>query len=185
MNRLRVRLQANHARLTFPHAIAVLHALEPDLQTPEPDWLTIAETLETNEPGGTRPAGFTWTAEASLRPDDGQAQDHLAIAQTFAAGFPSWLVEIPLAGNPDGLGRHQRGLVLLQTPQFLRILPRLFTDAAPALWARTWPNLHDAAIDVDRLDPCCDGLSGYFVELFRGGHDDTEPTTPADNIRTI
>ncbi|MGH3728730.1 MAG: hypothetical protein ACRDTU_08240 [Micromonosporaceae bacterium] len=177
MSRLRVRLRANHHRLTFPHTIAVLHKLVPDLQAVEPHWLTIAHALETAEPGGTRPPGFTWTREATLRPDDGPAQQHLTKAQTFAARSPAWLLQIPLPGNPARLGRHQQGLVLLPTPEFVRLLPHLFTDHAPAIWARTWPDLHNAAIDIDRLDPCCDGLSGYIVELFHGLHD-TEPTSP-------
>jgi hypothetical protein len=88
MNRLRVRLQANLARLAFTHTVAVLREMEPSLHTPEPHWLTIAEALETVEPGGTRPAGFRWTAEATLRPDDGQTPDHLALAQTFVASSP-------------------------------------------------------------------------------------------------
>jgi hypothetical protein len=177
MNLLRVRLKANHARLTFPLATAVLRELVPDLKAPEPDWLTIAQALETAEPGGTRPPGFAWNREATLRPDEGLVHEHVAVARTFAGGYPGWLIEIPLAGNPNGLGRYQRGLVLLQTPELLRLLPRLFFDSAPALWARTWPNPQEAAIDVDRLDPCCDGLSGYLIELFRGGHQDNEPAT--------
>lgn len=50
------------------------------------------------------------------------------------------------------------------------LLSHLFTEAAPAIWARNWPDPHESAIDVDRLDPCCDGRTGYFIELFRGHH---------------
>lgn len=163
MNELRVRLTANRYRLTFPHARSVLAALLPDLQAPEPDWLALARTLETAEPGGTVPAGFTWRRQAALRPDDRTISQHLAHVQAFAALHPAWLLQLPLTGNPDGLGLHQHGLILLAAAEVLRLLPHLLTESAPAIWARGWPDLHEAAIDVDRLDPCHDGQAGQIL----------------------
>jgi hypothetical protein len=171
MSELRMRLRANHYRLTFPYALANLSAALPDLEAPEPDWFPLAQALEAAEPGGQSPAGFTWHRQAALRPDDGPLQQHLDRAQTFVTLHPAWLLQLPLPGNPAGLGRHQHGLALLTTGEFMRLLPHLFSDAAPPLWARSWPGLHQAAIDVDRLDPYCDGRSGYFIELFLGRHD--------------
>jgi hypothetical protein len=171
MNELRVRLRANHHRLTFPYALAILSAMLPDMEASEPDWFTLAQAVETAEPGGQLPAEFSWHRQAALRPDDGPLQQHLDDAQTFVGLNPAWLLRLPLPGNPAGLGRHQHGIALLTTGEFVRLLPHLFADAAPPLWARSWPDLHQAAIGVDRLDPHCDGRSGYFIELFRGHHD--------------
>jgi hypothetical protein len=99
MNHLRARLRANHARLAFPYTSGVLRELLPDLRAAAPDWLAIAEAVEASEPGGSRPSGFVWNREATLRPDEGD--------------------------EPNGLGRNQHGLVLLQTAELLRLLPRL------------------------------------------------------------
>lgn len=183
MNELRVRLRANHCRLTFPHTLAILSAVLSDLAAPEPDWLALAQVLETAEPGGQPPPGFTWHRQAALRPDDGPLQQHLDDAQAFVASQPAWLLQLPLPGNLAGLGRHQQGIVLLATSEFARLLPHLFEDAAPPLWARSWPDPHQAAIDVDRLDPYCDGQAGYFIELFRGHHDAQQAAAPAATDR--
>ncbi|MDX2968601.1 hypothetical protein PWY87_17400 [Kribbella solani] len=149
----------------------------PDLDAPQPDWLMLGGALEDVEPGGSHLPGFSWHREATLRPDGGRVDEHLEAAQVFVARSPGWLVVLDLAGNPDGLGRHQRGFVLVRTPEIRRLLPSLFLDDAPALWARSWPNLQDAAIDVDQLDPCHDARPGYVIEFFRGR---TGPQTSAE-----
>ncbi|WP_221327662.1 hypothetical protein [Actinoplanes sp. L3-i22] len=151
--------------------LAVLSAVLPDLAAPEPDWLALARTLETAEPGGQPPAGFTWHRQAALRPDDGPLQQHLDQARAFVALHPTWLLQLPLPGELAGLGRHQSGIALLTTAEFLRLLPHLFPDTAPPLWARSWPDPRRAAIDVDVLDPYHGRRSGYLIELFRGHHD--------------
>jgi hypothetical protein len=182
-NELRVRLRANHYRLTFPHTLAILSAALPDLEAPEPDWFPLAQALEAAEPGGQTPAGFTWHRQAALRPDDGTLQQHRDQAHTFVTLHPAWLLQLPLPGNPAGLGRHQHGIALLTTGEFVRLLPHLFSEAAPPLLARSWPDLQQAALDVDRLDPHCDGRSGYFIELFHGHHD-AQQTAATDHART-
>jgi hypothetical protein len=184
MNRLRTHLRANHARLAFPFTVGVLRELLPDLRAAAPDWLTIAETIEAVEPDGSHPPGFVWNRQAVLRPDEGDEHEHVTTAERFISGFSAWLLDVALPGNPNGLGRHQHGLVLLETAELVRLLPRLFSTGAPALWVRTWPNLQEAAIDFDHMDPCCDGMSGYFVELFRGGLADAPPTLPRPQNRT-